>query len=297
VLRLGCITRWGDVQNRCQRIPLVILGRHSRGFLLERHSRPAGPTSPEALRWSSRVEVSAGIEKPAPRRRRLGIHLPDVRKQLSAELHRQLLQRCRRRANTADSDTGADPQRDRQAAYYRIKNFGKWLSFPSRLGEVLLPPGVPEVAVTRSAATVQSMRSDAVATTAPAVAGLAITAETAKPVAAPNRREQGSAQRATATAPPAVVVSEVADTTLSAASPITTVAATAASDASDTPSVPESISAAIGTTADGKTAESASTEAISPSASATKTASQKPSRQRAADKTTASSRAGRAAEK
>lgn len=177
-----------------------------------------------------------------------------------------------------------------------IENFGKWLSFPFRLGEVLFPPSVPEVAATLSAETVQSIRSDAGATTAPAVAGLAITAEATKPVVSADRRGRGAAQRATTTAVPAAIASDSAETTRSATSTITTVSPTAASDTSETQSVPKNIFGAIGATPAGKTAESASAGAISRSAGPMEATTYTPARQRG-DKAPTSARAGRTAGK
>lgn len=81
------------------------------------------------------------------------------------------------------------------SAFNTIANFGRWLSFPFRLGEVLFPPSVPQVTPTLSAATMQSIQSDAGATAAPAVAGLAIAAETTRPVATADTSGRGSVQR------------------------------------------------------------------------------------------------------
>ncbi len=170
--------------------------------------------------------------------------------------------------------------------------FGAISSLLAAPADPLLPAAAQRSANPASSATPNETESPTVTAQTP-VADREMPEPARETVASPNRRERGSAQRATATAPPAAVATDVADTTPSAASPITIVSTTAASDASGTPSVPESVSDAIGATGDGTTAESASTEPISRSAGATKTTSQKPSRQRA-DKAPSPARAGRA---
>ena len=120
------------------------------------------------------------------------------------------------------------------SAFNTLSNFGKWLSFPFRLGEVVFPPSVPELAATQSAAAAHSVTADSEVSAATTEPVLANTAQISVPIVSPNRRERGAAQRGTATAPPAAAAATaIGDAT---PSPTATVATGPTRSVSSTPS-------------------------------------------------------------
>lgn len=159
------------------------------------------------------------------------------------------------------------------SAFNTIGNFGKWLSFPFRLGEVLFPPSVPELAATQSAATARSVTSDTLVAAAPTEPVLAEAAQLSVPIASPNRRERGAAQRGTATAQPAAAATALTDVTPLSPATVAHLEKTPGSAVSEALNGSVATSDIAGTTADVDTPESASTATMSPSAESTRTTS------------------------
>ena len=76
------------------------------------------------------------------------------------------------------------------SAFNTLSNFRQVVELPFRLGEVVFPPSVPELAATQSAAAAHSVTADSEVSAATTEPVLANTAQISVPIVSPNRRER-----------------------------------------------------------------------------------------------------------